>query len=391
MIVRLLRRIDPAITALTIVGLAVASYRLANKSMWLDEAVSADHARLGLSGLWTVITARDPNMGLYYVLLHYWVRVFGYSEAAVRSMTVVLASMTVPAVAILGHRLFGRGAGLVAGLLTAVGPFFVQYEQTARSYALVVLLCVLSSYFFVGALDRPSRRGFVGYVVISALAIYTHYFAALVLLAQFVTLVCVKRRAALTRDWLISAGAIVVLCAPEAVFAVRAGTGNISWIRTPTFGNLVHLPSDLAGGSVLAYLLIIVGCYGFARAVADRPRWQAGFLAAWLVIPVIVVFAFSRIGRPLFVPYYLIIVLPAFLLIAAVGIVRLPRRAASVLALGALVALSAAGVRDWYTHPSLENYRGATRYIVRFERAGDGIIYYPAGGLAGPTSGISYY
>src|SRR5690348_12775243 len=74
------------VLALTILGFALASYRLGTKSLWLDEAVSANHARLGLSGLWTVITSHDPNMGLYYVLLHFWTRVFGDSEAAVRSM-----------------------------------------------------------------------------------------------------------------------------------------------------------------------------------------------------------------------------------------------------------------------------------------------------------------
>lgn len=60
-----LRGIDPAVLALTILGFALASYRLGTKSMWLDEAVSAGHARLGLSSLWTVITSQDPNMGLY--------------------------------------------------------------------------------------------------------------------------------------------------------------------------------------------------------------------------------------------------------------------------------------------------------------------------------------
>src|ERR1700722_476781 len=164
-----LRRIDPAVVALTVLGFALASFRLGTKSMWLDEAVSADHARLGLRGLWTVVSHTDPNMGLYYVLLHFWVRVFGYGEAAVRSMTVVLAGMAVPVMTLLGKRLFGRTCGLIAGLLLALSPFFVQYEQTARSYAVVVLLVLLSSYFFVAALERVSGAALFGYVLTSAL------------------------------------------------------------------------------------------------------------------------------------------------------------------------------------------------------------------------------
>lgn len=386
-----LRHIGPAIAALTILGFALASYRLGTKSMGLDEAVSADHARLGLSGLWTVVSSRDPNMGLYYVLLHYWVRVFGYSEAAVRSMTVVLAGLAVPVTVLLGKRLFGRAAGLVAGLLLALGPFFVQYEQTARSYALVVLLVVLSSYFFVTELEKPSRATRVGYVLASTLAVYTHYFAAYVLLVQLLTLLAVKRRGAFTREWLTAAVAVAILCAPEAVFALRAGPGNISWIREPALSSLVKLPSNLAGGISLAAILVILACYGFVRAVADRQGWQAGFVAAWLVVPVILDFAVSKFVQPLFVTYYLIVVLPAFLLFAAVGVVRLPWRAVGLIVLGLLVVLSALGIRDWYTHPSPEDFRGATRYILENEQRDDGIIYYPAGTLAGPTSGIAYY
>lgn len=386
-----LRRIDPAIAALTILGLGLASYRLGTKSMGLDEAVSADHARLGLNGLWTVISRDDPNMGLYYVLLHCWVRVFGYSEAAVRSMTVALAGLAVPVTVLLGKRLFGRTAGLVAGLLLALGPFFVQYEQTARSYALVVLLVVLSSYFFVAELEKPSRVTRVGYVLASTLAIYTHYFAGLVLLVQLLTLLAVKGRGAFTRGWLTAAVAVAVLCAPEAVFALRAGTGNVSWIREPALSSLVKLPSGLAGGSSLAAILVILACYGFVRTVADRQRWQAGFVAAWLVLPAILAFAVSNFVQPLFVTYYLIVVLPAFLLLAAVGVVRLPGRAVGLIGLGLLVALSALRIRDWYTQPSQENFRGATRYILENQQRDDGIIYYPAGTLAGPTSGIAYY
>jgi mannosyltransferase len=385
------RHVDPAIVGLTILGFAVASYRLGTKSMWLDEAVSANHARLGLSQLWTVISDRDPNMGLYYVLLHFWVRVFGSGETAVRSMTVVLAGLAAPTTALLGKRLFGRAAGLTAGVLLALGPFFVQYEQTARSYALVVLLVTLSSYCFVTALEQPSRRSFVGYALASTLAIYTHYFAAYVLLVQLLTLLAVKRRAALAPAWLASWGAIVLLCAPEAVFALRAGTGNISWIVAPSLHSLVHLPSDLAGSSSLALLLLMLAGYGFVRAVADRQGWQAAFLAAWLVVPVVLDFAVSRLGHPLFVSYYLIVVLPALLLLAALGVTRLPWRASRAIVLGLLVVLSAVGIRDWYTHPDLENYRGATRYLLSNEHSGDGIVYYPAGTLAGPTSGIAYY
>jgi mannosyltransferase len=383
-----LGRIDPAVVALTALGFVLASYRLGAKSMWLDEAASASHARLGLHGLWVVVSHTDPDMGLYYVLLHFWVRVFGYGEAAIRSMTVVLAGLAVPVMVLLGTRLFGRRCGLVAGLLLALSPFFLRYEQTARSYAIVVLLVLLSSYFFVVALEKPSRATLLGYVLSSSLAIYAHYFAALVLLVQCLTLLAVKRRNAFARQWLVVAGAVVVLCAPEVVFAQRAGTGGISWISEPGLIALVHLPAQLAGETVLAGLLVLLTCYGVVRAFGERRGWKTWFVTAWLVAPVILIFAVSKLGHPLFVTYYLIIVLPAFLLLAALGVASLSGRAASAIAVGLLVVLSAVGIRNWYTRSSLEEYRGVTRYILAGQRHGDGIVDYPA---KTAEYGVAYY
>jgi mannosyltransferase len=229
------------------------------------------------------------------------------------------------------------------------------------------------------------------YILSSVLAVYAHYFAALVLMVQALTLLAVKRRGALGATWLAAAGAIVALCIPAAVFAQRAGTSNISWIHTPGLGTLLHLPTDLAGSRLLALGLSLFACYGFARALADRHRWQAGFVGAWLIVPVILVFAVSRLGRPLFVAYYLIIVLPPLILLAGAGVVKLPRRGARWVAVAALVVLSVIGVRKWYGHPSLEDYRAATHDVLAGERPGDGVVYYPAGTLQGPTSGFTYY
>ena len=57
------------LVALAILAFVLAFHGLAAKSIDLDEAVSVENARLGASGLWSVVAGGDPNMGLYYVLL----------------------------------------------------------------------------------------------------------------------------------------------------------------------------------------------------------------------------------------------------------------------------------------------------------------------------------
>jgi hypothetical protein len=132
------RRIDPALAAVTVLGLVLASYRIGAKSLVLDESTSVWLAGGGLHGLWKILSGGDANAKLYYTLLDPWLGVLGDGEAAARSLSAVAAGLAVLVVALLGNRLFGRTAGLVAGLLLAMDAFFVQYAQTARTYALVV-------------------------------------------------------------------------------------------------------------------------------------------------------------------------------------------------------------------------------------------------------------
>jgi 4-amino-4-deoxy-L-arabinose transferase-like glycosyltransferase len=369
----LLARVDPAVVALTALALAAASYGLASKSLWLDEAVSFNHVSSGVRTLGGAVVGGDPNMGLYYVLLYGWTRIFGYGEAALRSLSVVVGALTVPMIVMLGRRLFGRAAGWMAGLLLALSPFFVHYEQTARGYALVVLLVTVSSYFFVCELERPSEATRVGYVLASALAVYAHYFAALVLLAQLLTLIAVRGRAALTRYWLTTVGAIVALCAPEVGFAARRGTIGIDWIPAPNVHNVLGALAQLPGGKVLAVVLFALACYG---VFCGGRSWRGPFVGAWLVVPIVVDLAVSLLGRPLFLSYYLIVVLPALLLLAAAGLARLPAPVAGG-GLAAFVVLSVIGVLNWYATSGQEDFRGATRYVLANERPTDGAVYYP--------------
>src|SRR5215203_2624150 len=53
--------------------------RIGSKSLWFDEAVSADFADRSFADLLPEITGRDPNMSLYYLLLNLWRRLFGDS------------------------------------------------------------------------------------------------------------------------------------------------------------------------------------------------------------------------------------------------------------------------------------------------------------------------
>ncbi len=378
--------------ALFLLALGVNLIRLGSKSIEHDEAGSVQFAGLSLSALATMVTRRDPNMSLYYFLLNAWVRLCGESEAAVRFPSALFGALAVPVVYCLGCRLFGRAAGAVAALLLALNAFMVQYAQTARAYSLLVLLTALSCLFFVREIERPSKRNRLGYVIASALAVYAHYFAVWVLAAQWVTLMATGslmswsashlrrhgRMTALPRQWLGAIASIILLSAPAAFVAARAGAANrIDWIPSPSVLDIGRVCLYLAAHSwVLLCVLFAGGCYATARGAREGGLWPHAFTAAWWLVPIALSFAVS-IVKPMFLSHYLLLCLPGFVLFGAAGIAAI-RPAAVAYAVVALLALaSAARLVDFYAQEAPQDWRAATRCVLSSIRPDDGVVYFP--------------
>lgn len=57
------------------VALGLNFYRLGDPSLWFDEILSVTRALQPLPAVWKIIWTTQPNMALYYLLLHFWLDV----------------------------------------------------------------------------------------------------------------------------------------------------------------------------------------------------------------------------------------------------------------------------------------------------------------------------
>jgi 4-amino-4-deoxy-L-arabinose transferase-like glycosyltransferase len=176
------RGIDWPLLGLVLAAFALRVYYLGSQSLWYDEGFSVYLAGQSLAA----ITVGELNPPLYHYLLHFWLPLAGSTEFAVRFLSVATGLLTVPLIAWLGTWLFDHPTGLLAAGLVAVGPFHLHYSQEARMYTLAATLALLSSAFLVRSLAGNRRRDWVAYWLSSLAAIYTHYYAFMVLVAQAV-------------------------------------------------------------------------------------------------------------------------------------------------------------------------------------------------------------
>ena len=128
-----------AVVAELVLGAVLGSLFLGTHSLFLDESVSSTLATAPWHFFANTVSHREANMALYYLLLRGWV-VFGHGEIALRSLSVILAVGALWVVIMLARSLFGRRVALLAGLLLAIDPLYVQFAQDVRGYSLALLL-----------------------------------------------------------------------------------------------------------------------------------------------------------------------------------------------------------------------------------------------------------
>lgn len=318
---------------------ALRLFRLGDQSLWNDEMFSINVASQPLVAIPGELAAHYHHPPLYFLILHYFLGLFGQTAWALRLPSAVFGASSAGLGAYVAYRASGRRAALIAGSLILIAPFHLAYSQEGRPYALAGLFCLAA---FHGAFEmaRSSNRRWTAYYVVSLTALlYTHHWGIFVLFSHVAALFF--RRSALTshqkRTYLLSWLVTVLLYLPEYV-ALRQQMALVTpdgwfWVRGPDGSELYHLflaysgtffamassiftmplLLQLSGGAALAVLLLPA-----VRSAAGHGTAAPGLATACVVWTLIIAWTTSWFKPEVFLWYrYTVILLP--LLLVGVG------------------------------------------------------------------------
>ncbi|HEX8206829.1 MAG TPA: glycosyltransferase family 39 protein [Solirubrobacteraceae bacterium] len=221
-----MRRWGWALAGIVVLAAALRLWQLGDRSLWVDEAFTLRHVDGDLGHVLDRMSEED-SAPLYPLLAWGWSKVFGLSEAGLRSLPALLGVLTVPVVWAAAARVGGRPAAAAAALLTAVSPFLVWHAQDARPYALLILLGAVAFLAFLRVLEDGSRRWAAVWAVGSVLAVLTHYDAVFPFGVEAVWLVLGTRGTA-RRAVLVAAGVPVLLGLALIPLAVAQSGGGLT-------------------------------------------------------------------------------------------------------------------------------------------------------------------
>jgi mannosyltransferase len=370
---------------IVVAGTLLRLRALGAKSFWLDEIASVVIARMPGNSFWHWLWTEEGNMALYYVMLRPWLEIH-LGEATVRMLSVLPGIASIPLMYLLGKRLFGRYAGILAALFLALSTCAVVYSQEARGYSWLVLGTIVSTYLFARLLERPSYAMAGAYALAAGVTLYFHYFGLLVPLAHTVSLLALPNMRRPWKQSSVATAVLVVFAAPVLWMIHTQPARHLAWVSSPSLLELYHLGVFLAaesgkgvGAALLLVELVLLGVF-FRRLLAQRKGsvpgdlWPYALVTSGLLTPVVFSLLVS-IVRPVFFHRFLIICLPAWFLAIAVGACSLRQRPVRMWAIAGVCVLSL--VSTWLSYSRVrEDWRGVANLLIDNARAQDVVVYY---------------
>jgi uncharacterized membrane protein len=413
-------------------GLFLRFYDINGESLWLDEGNFIIKAQRSLESLIFDLSLRIHHSPLYFIVLHYWIQLFGDSVIITRTLSAIFGFIAILLIYRLASFMFGKNTGLLTSFILAISSFHISYSQEVKGYSLMVLLTLLSMFFFIQLFQKVNLKIVLGYTIASILLLYTHYYGFFILFVQnfyFLTWVIFARNAQKLNfiKWITLQGILFFLYVPWVWLLTRytfkvqkmdvAGSLSIPIIRpsdswfthirgrtiselpTPSFDSVIHTFIEFAGSYALLWLFLFLSLISFfvIKKTAgiinkknlfisiERSKWnvklsslcQNYLLSIWIIIPVFLPLTVSFLFKPIYATRYTIAASLPLYILSAHGILRFGNRYLKTSIIIIIVILSIWNIKTYYTKTDKQQWREVAQYIDNNAKYGETLFFLP--------------
>lgn len=384
-----------------IVLLSVALRFIAiNQSLWLDEAIGAIVVKnFSYKDIITRFPLTDNHPPLYYLALKAWTDLYGYSEIALRSLSVLFGALTVIFIYKVAE-VIGTTKKvifpLLASLFLATSPLHINYSHEARMYVMAGFLATAGIYYFLKVTkEKGSIWQWLAFSLFYTALIFTDY-VPIFLYPVFPIYALIKKKDKAWWGKFIAANVPLLVLGYfwYPIFDIQGQKGD--WL-------LKTLPEwkRVAGGATfkeaaLVWIKFIVGrisfvnktfyysmilvfsipfAYLFNKALL-REKKKLNIENLWFFVPLALGFIASFF-LPIFKYFRFIFVLPTFYLILAKGVDRQKGFIAKWILVSLVMAIN---FISWFIYivddsQRRENWRQAVGFIEENAGENDVVIF----------------
>lgn len=335
-------------TWLIIFGVAVCLRLLfVQYDIWYDEACSWFTAIQSFPfGVMNNLLNLDlQHTPLYFFMLNLWIRLFGDSEIAMRSLSLIFGIATVPMVYLVAKKITSSLNAKLTTAVVAVAPLLVFFSVEIRMYPIAVFLVLLSLNYLIDFEQKGNKKSLIKLVIANLMIPYTlvgaiFYNLTLILCYGFYLFKSNKDKFI---TYIKSAGVELLCLVPyfvlvgyyakmRSIFVIKHEgqfyfTHLVDLIRN-SFGLdpviNVYWPSvELYNLTLIFSLLVVVPCvyfiYGYVQGFKNSKDFNK--VLYWVFTLILVEFIVSSICQvSVFTSRYLLYVLPPVFILSVMGL-----------------------------------------------------------------------
>ena len=245
---------------------------------------------------------QGDNPPLWELLLHFWVKIFGISEVAIRSLSLIFSVLTVIPIYLAGENYFHRIVGIATSLCYCFSTFSIYMAHECRVYSLLGFCAASSVFLFISLVKTPKTSKFILLTLVNLMLMYGHYLSVWIIVMEFIIALGIKPiRKRIWKPYLIHAAALILLFAPMfPVLFTRFFDSGIhgTWIAKTTSPEALYdflwrmcnvpVTTVLAIGILIAALIkLIIGIiqkrFSFSNVTLLSLLWIVPLLASFVL------------------------------------------------------------------------------------------------------------
>ena len=369
-----------------VLATALRFYHIDYQSVWLDEICSILEANPDIkwSDLEATIMLSDPHPPLYFALMKILFQLFGYTTLVARVFSAIVGVGGVYALYLLGKEIDNKNTGLLAAFLLAINSFHIYYSQEVRMYALLVLLTVLSYYRLVVYLKENTYKNATLYGLFTGLMLLTQFFGLFVLVSQVIILLFVfikkeKTHKLLFFKQLLASGLVIIISfLPALNIFIETTKKKYTAIQPTTIDTVFLIFKDFVQQSYILLFLysgLTVVCIYYA--FKEKMKLNYLLLFSWIIITLALPILRSYLVTPMIVSRYFITILPAFIILISIAILKFKYAIIKILLLLFLTTVTFYELfifNDYYNKIAKTQFREITEFIKKENKENDQVV-----------------
>jgi mannosyltransferase len=295
--------------------------------------------------------ATESHPPLFYMLLHLWMQMFGYSVAAGRTLSLILSLTAIPVLFFLARRMAGETSAWIACLFCAAAPLQTLLALQVRGYGLFGLLVLATTLLTVEILEQcletkcPETKRVQLLIWLGVTGMVTHYYFVIYSFLQGLALLTQRK----LWSTALRVGAIwtLLIALLGYYFLVQPSRLAQPWMNSPWDAGLLLLnagssltdllvlnpdvtlslllPSAPLLVTAIKFVLVAAVAALLMAAVRRLPKRHLIFLLVWLAGPTALMFTLDMIRHSgtVMSPRYLVGSSFALYLLLAAGLAHL--------------------------------------------------------------------